>query len=84
MKAIQDGIRQSQKAEEERRGKISKVARTEPQTAATAGPQPNLTEEQIQEKAMALVQRDPRWNAADENDRRTMLMVARTTVKYGS
>jgi hypothetical protein len=84
VKAIQDGIRQSQKAEEERRGKISKVARTEPQTAATAGPQPNLTEEQIQEKAMALVLRDPRWKAADENDRRTMLMVARTTVKYGS
>jgi hypothetical protein len=83
IKAIQDGIRQSQKAEEARREKIGKVARVEPQSAATAGPQPNLTEAQIQEKALALVQKDPKWASADESERRMMLMTARTTVVYG-
>ena len=65
-KAIQDGIRQSQDAEAQRRGEISKVARTEPQATATPGAQPNLTEAQLQEKALAMVQADPRWKSADE------------------
>ena len=84
IKTIQDGIRESQTAEEKRRGEIAKVARTEPQTAATAGAQPNLTDAQIQEKALALVRQDARWASADGDERNVMLMAARTRVKFGS
>ena len=84
IKEIQDGIRVSQKAEEKRRAEIGKVARTEPQTAATSGPQPNLTDEQIQTKAMGLVTKDPKWVKADADERQIMLMNARVAVKYGT
>ena len=84
IKAIQDGIRGSQEAEQARRKEIGKVARVEPQSAATAGPQPNLTEAQVQEKALALVQQDPRWKAADADEKQILLMNARVSVKYGN
>lgn len=84
IQAIQDGIRQSQTAEEKRRAEIATVARVEPQTAATAGPQPNLTDAQIQEKAQAMVTADPRWKTADADERQIMLMNARVAVKYGT
>jgi hypothetical protein len=83
VKAIQDGIRQSTAAEAKRRGEIAKVARTEPQSGATPGAQPQLTEAQLTEKAQALAQSDPRWRSADQDERQIMLMTARTTVKWG-
>ena len=60
------------------------MARTEPQATATPGAQPNLTEAQLQEKALAMVQADPRWKSADEEERNVMMMSARTRVKYGT
>lgn len=84
VREIQDGIRKSQDAEAARRGEIAKVARTEPQTAGAApGGQANLSEAQLQEKAMELARKDPRWGAADGDERQMILMTARTTAKWG-
>jgi hypothetical protein len=80
---IQNGLRESQAAEEARRSAAGTVARVEPTTTGAGGAPAALTDAQIEEKATAMVKADPRWAAADQEERAAIMMTARTRVKYG-
>lgn len=82
VKEIQDGIRASQTAEQQRREELNKVARPEAKTSSAGAPEP-LTPEQLQKRAQELAQKDPEWATADSETRTRILMVARTRVQYG-
>lgn len=82
--AIQDGIRESQKAEAARQGKVAEVARTEPQTASGGGAAAaTLTDAQVEEKAQASAKRDPQWATGDRETRFAILARERTRAKFG-
>lgn len=82
VESIHNGIRASQEAEAARRGKQAEIVRTEPASAGTTAPA-TLTEAQIEEKAKAMVEKDPAWASASREDRAAMMMTARTRAKYG-
>jgi hypothetical protein len=82
VREMQDGLRESQKAEADRQQKIAGVARNEPQSSG-GGSQPVLTEAQLETKARETAEKDPRWAGGDEEIRAAILMSATTRLKYG-
>jgi hypothetical protein len=80
---IQNGLRESQAAEEARRAAAGGVARTEPTSNGAGAAPAALTDAQVETKAREMVKADSRWPAADQEERAAMLMTARTRVKFG-